>query len=141
LIGGVPRRVDAATKATIIDLVDQAVEEGWSARRATKLVGVGELRLRRWRSRLDRLDDARGGGSPVHGLLPSEVEEILALAEEWGPVDRSHRKLAHRGSYLGRVWVGASTGPAGLGQSRAQTPWSARPCPAGAQALAGLGHL
>ena len=35
--------------------------------------------------------------------------EVLAVAEEWGPVDRSHRKLAHRGSYVGRVWVAPST--------------------------------
>jgi transposase InsO family protein len=109
LIGGVPRRVDAATKTAIIELIDQAIEEGWTARRAAKVLGVGELRLRRWRARRDRLDDLASGGNPVHGLLASEVEEILALAEEWGPVDRSHRKLAHRGSYLGRVWVGAST--------------------------------
>jgi len=109
LIGGVPRRVDAAIKTAIIDLVDQAVEEGWSARRAAKLLGIGELRLRRWRARADRLDDAPGGGKPLHGLLESEVAEILAVAEEWGLIDRSHRKLAHRGSYLGRVWVGAST--------------------------------
>src|SRR5439155_8100325 len=46
---------------------------------------------------------------PVHGLLDWEVAEILALAEEWGPLDHSHRKLAHRGSYLGRVWVSPST--------------------------------
>jgi transposase InsO family protein len=38
-----------------------------------------------------------------------EVAEILAIAEEWGEIDRSHRKLAHRGSYVGRVWVSAST--------------------------------
>ena len=29
----------------------------------------------------------------------------LASAEQWGPTDRSHRKLAHLGSYLARVWV------------------------------------
>jgi len=29
LIGGVPRRVDAATKSAIIELIDQAIEEGW----------------------------------------------------------------------------------------------------------------
>lgn len=109
MIGGVPRRVDAATKSAIIELIDQAIEEGWTLRRAAKVLGVGELRLRRWRARQDRLDDLASGGNPVHGLLTGEIEEILALAEEWGPVDRSHRKLAHRGSYLGREWVGAST--------------------------------
>ncbi len=38
-----------------------------------------------------------------------EVAEILAVTEEWGSIDRSHRKLAHRGSYTARVWVSAST--------------------------------
>jgi putative transposase len=41
----------------------------------------------------------------MHGLLAAEEAAILTLFEEWGEVDRSHRKLAHRGSYLGRVWV------------------------------------
>jgi len=41
--------------------------------------------------------------------LAEEEAEILALFEEWGEVDRSHRKLAHRGSYLGRVWISPST--------------------------------
>ncbi|MCB9427645.1 MAG: transposase family protein [Actinobacteria bacterium] len=45
----------------------------------------------------------------MHGVLPDEAAEILALFEEWGDVDRSHRKLAHRGSYLSRVWVSPST--------------------------------
>lgn len=41
----------------------------------------------------------------MHGLLDDEVAEIIALYHDWGEVDRSHRKLAYRGSYLGRVWV------------------------------------
>ena len=45
----------------------------------------------------------------MHGLLEEEVAEILALFDEWGETDRSHRKLAHRGSYLRRVWVSASS--------------------------------
>ena len=45
----------------------------------------------------------------MHGLLADEVAEIVALYHEWGEVDRSHRKLAHRGSYLGRVWVSPSS--------------------------------
>jgi transposase InsO family protein len=45
----------------------------------------------------------------VHGILPAEIDAILAVAEQWGPVDRSHRKLAHRGSYEGLVWVAPST--------------------------------
>jgi len=45
----------------------------------------------------------------VHGLLEWEEQAILALIETWGPVDRSHRKLAHRGSYTGAVFVSPST--------------------------------
>jgi len=48
------------------------------------------------------LDDRRPGAG-VQGLLPAEREAILALAETWGGVDRSHRKLAHRGSRLAPV--------------------------------------
>src|SRR5450755_3269621 len=40
---------------------------------------------------------------------PSEEQAILDLIEEWGQVDRSHRKLAHRGSYTGVVFVAPST--------------------------------
>src|SRR5207249_4713719 len=49
------------------------------------------------------------GGHAVHGLLPEEREAIVALFESWGEVDHSHRKLAHRGSYVGLVWVSPST--------------------------------
>lgn len=33
----------------------------------------------------------------------------MALYDQWGETDRSHRKLAHRGSYLERVWVSPSS--------------------------------
>jgi putative transposase len=45
----------------------------------------------------------------MHGLLDDEVAEILALFDQWGETDRSHRKLAHRGSYLHRVWMSPSS--------------------------------
>jgi putative transposase len=38
-----------------------------------------------------------------------EEQAILDLIEQWGWVDRSHRKLAHRGSYTGTVFVSPST--------------------------------
>ena len=31
------------------------------------------------------------------------------MFNEWGDIDRSHRKLAHRGSWLGRFWADPST--------------------------------
>ena len=44
----------------------------------------------------------------VHALLPADREAIRDLADAWGEVDRSHRKLAHRGSRLDLVHVSES---------------------------------
>ena len=75
------------------------------------MLDLGEVRAHRWYARRakGRLVDGDPGGSPLHDLLPEETAEILALYDEWGTTDRSHRKLAHRGSYLCRVWVSPST--------------------------------
>ena len=111
LSGRVPRRVDAATKSGLLELIDEAVEAGWPVRRACRLLELNETRAWRWMDRRahDELDDKAPGGNPSHGILSEEAAEIVALFHEWGEVDRSHRKLAHRGSYLGRVWVSPST--------------------------------
>ena len=109
--GVIPARVDSAAKTVLLDLVDDAVKAGWSLGRICGVLELDRQRAWRWRhrQRLDRLDDMVPGGNPVHRLLGWEEAEILALFEEWGPVDLSHRKLAHRGSYTGRVWVSPST--------------------------------
>ena len=111
LSGPVPHRVDAATKAGLLDLLDSAVEQGWTLRRAARTLEVGEVRAHRWVARraLGALADRAPGGAPVHAILAAEAAEILVLFDEWGELDRSHRKLAHRGSYLERVWVSPST--------------------------------
>lgn len=111
LSGRVPRRVDAATKAGLLELLDEATDEGWSLRRACQQLELAEVRAYRWLGRRGAgdLDDAKPGGSPMHGLLDEEVEQVIALFHEWGETDRSHRKLAHRGSYLDRVWVSPSS--------------------------------
>ncbi len=109
--GRVPHRVDAATKAGLLELLDEALEAGWTLRRACHALELPERRAHRWIARRARgqLADRAPGGSPMHGLLDDEVAEILALFDEWGETDRSHRKLAHRGSYLDRVWVSPSS--------------------------------
>ena len=48
-------------------------------------------------------------GEVVAAIHVREAEQIVALFHEWGETDRSHRKLAHRGSYLERVWVSPSS--------------------------------
>lgn len=109
--GRVPARVDAATKQGLLDLVAEATGSGWTIRDACHVLEIGEVRMHRWLARQTggELADRAPGGSPAHGILPDEAHEILALFDEWGELDRSHRKLAHRGSYLGRVWVSPST--------------------------------
>jgi len=111
LSGPIPARVDAATKQAILDIADVAVGGGWSVSRVCGLLEMDRARLWRWKHRqlVDHLADAKPGGRAIHSILGWEEEAILALFEEWGPVDLSHRKLAHRGSYLDLVFVSPST--------------------------------
>jgi len=107
--------VDAATKAGLLDLIDHAVEVGgWSRRRACRLLDLDEDRTAAWqRRRIENGDaalvDQSPGGGAIHGLLDYEREAIIELFEAWAEVDRSHRKLAHRGSRLSLVHVSEST--------------------------------
>ena len=109
--GPVPARVDGAAKASLLDLVDRAVDAGWTLGRVCAVMEIDRGRLWRWQQRRadGRLDDRVPGGNPIHGILDWEQAEIISLFEEWGDIDRSHRELAHRGSYLDRVWVSPST--------------------------------
>ncbi len=109
--GPVPARVDGTAKAALLCLIDDAVDAGWTLSRACAALELDRGRAWRWQQRRagGGLDDARPGGNPVHGLLEWEEAEILALFDEWGDVDRSHRKLAHRGSYEQRVWASPSS--------------------------------
>jgi len=91
----------------LLDLIADATDAGWTFRGACRELELGEVRGYRWieRRATGELADRGPGGSPMHGLLDDEIAEIVALYHEWGDVDRSHRKLAYRGSYLERVWV------------------------------------
>jgi transposase InsO family protein len=70
----------------------------------------------RWAAvrRQDRagLDDRVSGpvpGDAPHGLLGWEKDRIVEVALAWSRVDLTHRKLAHRGSRLGLVFVSESS--------------------------------
>ncbi len=110
--GLVPPRVSGEVKTGLLALIEHATGRGWSARAAAACLGLDHVRVLRWAARAaaGRLEDARPGPEqPLHALLPAEREAILKVAAEWGEVDRSHRKLAHRGSRLGAVHVSEST--------------------------------
>jgi hypothetical protein len=104
--------VSAEIKLELLGLIDQAVAGGWAHARACRILDLADVRAHRWRARLRETGTLEGrdpGGGAVHGLLVWEEQAILDLVEEWGWVDRSHRKLAHRGSYTGTVFVSPST--------------------------------
>jgi putative transposase len=104
--------VSAETKLELLGLIDHATAAGWSHVRACAVLELADVRAHRWRARLREtglLEDRPPIGRAVHRILAWEEEAILALIEEWGWVDRSHRKLAHRGSYTGTVFVSPST--------------------------------
>lgn len=104
--------MSAGVKLELLGLIDDAVGQGWAHARACRILQVEDVRVHRWRARLREtgsLEDQAPGGGAVHSLLEWEEQAILELIETWGPVDRSHRKLAHRGSYTGTVFVSPST--------------------------------
>jgi putative transposase len=147
--GLVPPRVDGNVKAGLLALIDHASEQGgWSLRRSAAALGVDHVRVLRWQARAaaGQLDDLRPGpGQAAHALLGWEKDAIVKLAEEWGEVDRSHRKLAHRGSRLGIVHVSESTALRVLIQAGVHLPGAppreprpARPWPAWAELVPGV---
>jgi transposase InsO family protein len=147
--GLVPPRVDGNVKAGLLALIDHAAEQGgWSLRRSSAALGLDHVRVLRWQARAaaGRLDDARPGPEQAaHALLGWEREAICKLAEEWGEVDHSHRKLAHRGSRLAVVHASESTvlrvlAEAGIHLPSAppREPRPARPWPEWAELVPGV---
>ena len=114
LSGPVPARVPADVQEAVLKSVDDAVAAGLAHTWVCGLWQVSDSRLHRWRVRrrdTGTLVDRAPGGHPVHALLSEEIAAILDVAERWGTVDRSHRKLAHRGSDEHLVWVSPATFP------------------------------
>ena len=112
LSGPVPARVPAEVTEAVLKTVDDAVAAGFAHTWACWLAQVFDSRVHRWRARrrvIGTLVDQAPRGHPVHTVLSDEVAAILQRVERWGPVDRSHRKPAHRGSYEQLVWVSPAT--------------------------------
>ena len=135
LVGPVPARVEARGQAARCSSCWslRRPAAGWSFGRSCRRArALSERRARYWQQRARRpalLDDQPAGRRwRCTRCGPEEITAILALAEEWGEIDGSHRKLAHRGSYLARVWV--SAGERAQGAARA---WPQAALPAGAR--------
>lgn len=109
--GPIPARVDEAVKRALLRIIAEAISSGWSLARVCGVLELDRRRVWRWQERdaAGTLADRASGGNPIHGLLDWEQAAIVELYNDWGPVDLSHRKLAHRGSYNEIVWVSPST--------------------------------
>lgn len=113
--GPVPARVLGPVKQELLGLADHAIGAGFSLRWTCGQLGIDHARLLGWRTRhadgTELTDQAPGpeAGAGLHGLLEWEKDAIVAVAASWGQVDLSHRKLAHRGSRLERVFVSESS--------------------------------
>ena len=107
----VPTRVTGPAKQALLELAGDVVKAGshyvrrrpgcrsttpgcWPGRPAPPAAKI---------SRTRRLGPVTG--EVLHALLDWEKDAIIALAAEWDRIDLSHRKLAHRGSRLDRVFV------------------------------------
>ena len=131
--GLVPPPVDGRVRAGLLELIDHASGEGgWSLRRSAGALGADHVRVLRWQLR-------------AAALLGWEKDAIGKLAEEWGEVGRSHRKLAHRGSRLQIVHASESTvlrvlAEAGIHLPGAppREPRPARPWPEWAELVPGV---
>ena len=110
MTGQVPARVTAEVKEVLLGLVDHAVGEGWPMTKACAVLELNVRRAQRWITRRHSQDlpDHQPGGS-VNALLSDEVTAIVDVFNTWGERDRSHRRLAHRGSYTGAFWASPST--------------------------------
>jgi len=99
LSGQVPPRVDAATKAGLLDLLEQALKQGWTVRAVCQVLEVSELRVYRWLGRraAGELADQAPGGSPMHGLLDWEVAEITQRDRPLAPQARPPRLVSGAG--------------------------------------------
>ena len=89
---GVPPRVEAGTKAALLDLVDGAVDEGWTTARACSVLELDSRRCRRWQHRrgAGRLDDHTAGGTSsgrsagcMPARSPSEAAENRRRSNAW----------------------------------------------------------
>jgi hypothetical protein len=129
LSGRIPPRVDAVTKAGLLALVEDAVDQGWTVRPACAALELGPRRTWRWleRAAADRLEDLRPGSGVVHRLLAEEVAEIVELFHQGGEMTASiasspavariwpgsrYRRPACVGSLLPRVCGAATAGAA-----------------------------
>ena len=144
LSGRVPRRVDEATKAALLDLLDRRGRGGLDVAGRVPGARAGRgagLAVDRAPGRRRARRPSAPAAARCTACSTTRWPRSSALYHEWGEVDRSHRKLAYRGSYLERVWVSPSSVRRVLAAQGLSSAPAAPAGPLGAQAVPGLGRL
>lgn len=138
-MGSPPVGLPGDAKEGLLKLVDDAVASGCAHHRACGILGVADVRVRRWRARRRDVGTLGGSGPGRRGRkigCSTGVEAILALIEEGAR--RLLASQAHRSSWLGRC----SSLPRRCVASPRTSGHAARTGPAqpfGAGSVAGIG--
>ena len=76
MTAGVPPRVEAGTKAALLDLVDGAVDEGWTTARACAVLELDVPTMPPTGSTAEAQaasTTTSAGGTAVHAITPTDV--------------------------------------------------------------------
>jgi hypothetical protein len=91
--------VHATVKAGLLDLLDHAVDCGWSFRRACAALGLDDLRAARWQARRGRILSLAAVPSVPNGALSdyrNTSDQLVVLVNDDGLYDVRHRPVLDR---------------------------------------------
>ena len=143
LSGRVPRRVDAATKQELLELIDRARRRRVGAPRACSYLELPESRAWRWRRRRDAGCSRTGErvGTRCTVCCRAEVTAIVALFDEWGEVDRVASQARAPRQLPRLVWVSPASVRRVLAAQGLVLKRPRRAVRSAAQAVPGLGGV
>jgi putative transposase len=90
--------LQAQTKLEILTVIETSQQQGVSVRRSCAILVIAHRRIVRWQQQARQGQSLAnltpGPTTPLHRVLPEEIEQIVALAKSEAYVDLSHRILA-----------------------------------------------
>jgi putative transposase len=101
------------TKLEILTVIETSQHQGISARRSCALLMIAQRRVVRWQPQSRQGQSlahlSPGPKDPLPRVLPTEIDQIVTLAQSQEYVDLSHRILAVRAGDLGLFQASFST--------------------------------
>ena len=104
-MGGRGRRHEQLARQRVLALINEAIAQGASLKRAAKTLGLAARTVQRWREKNGGEDKRRGPlNPPVNKLSPEERQQVLSVANSPEYRDLSPKQivpqLADKGCYL-----------------------------------------